>query len=190
MKICSVPDCGKPVNARGWCAGHYHRWERHGDPLSGGTSYGAPMKFFTETVLHYTGDECLIWPFCNGGKKGYAKMSIKGKVREIHPILCEKLNGPRPSSNHDSAHSCGNRRCVSMHHLSWKTRSENLADRLIHGTHNRGERNPANKLTKDDVLAIRALDNTVPQSEIARRFGIHQSHVCLIQNGKTWAWLK
>lgn len=29
---CSVPACGAPVLARGWCARHYKRWRRHGDP--------------------------------------------------------------------------------------------------------------------------------------------------------------
>lgn len=31
--ICTVADCGKPQNCRGWCKGHYYRWQRYGDPL-------------------------------------------------------------------------------------------------------------------------------------------------------------
>lgn len=31
---CSI--CGEPVKARGWCAAHYQRWCRHGDPFVGG----------------------------------------------------------------------------------------------------------------------------------------------------------
>jgi hypothetical protein len=27
---CSVPECEKPVVARGWCRTHYSRWQRHG----------------------------------------------------------------------------------------------------------------------------------------------------------------
>lgn len=33
--ICSLPDCGKPQIARGWCNPHYLRWRNHGDPLAG-----------------------------------------------------------------------------------------------------------------------------------------------------------
>lgn len=33
-KACSVPDCGKPPSARGWCDTHYSRWRRRGDPLA------------------------------------------------------------------------------------------------------------------------------------------------------------
>jgi hypothetical protein len=29
---CSITDCERPVNARGWCSMHYYRWRMHGDP--------------------------------------------------------------------------------------------------------------------------------------------------------------
>ena len=34
-RICSVPDCDRPIGrkgARGWCNKHYQRWLAHGDP--------------------------------------------------------------------------------------------------------------------------------------------------------------
>lgn len=31
--MCSVDGCEKPAKTRGWCSGHYARWQRHGDPL-------------------------------------------------------------------------------------------------------------------------------------------------------------
>lgn len=33
-RTCSIDDCTKPVNARGWCKSHYYRWNRYGDPLA------------------------------------------------------------------------------------------------------------------------------------------------------------
>lgn len=39
QRICSIDDCTKTVNpggGRGWCATHYMRWRRHGDPRVGG----------------------------------------------------------------------------------------------------------------------------------------------------------
>lgn len=33
--ICSIPECGKHVFARGWCRNHWNRWRAHGDPLGG-----------------------------------------------------------------------------------------------------------------------------------------------------------
>ena len=32
MSVCTVPDCDRPVKARGWCSTHYMRWWTHGDP--------------------------------------------------------------------------------------------------------------------------------------------------------------
>lgn len=29
---CSIDGCGKPLEARGWCAAHYMRWRKYGDP--------------------------------------------------------------------------------------------------------------------------------------------------------------
>lgn len=29
---CSVDGCTSPIQARGWCPKHYHRWRRTGDP--------------------------------------------------------------------------------------------------------------------------------------------------------------
>jgi Recombination endonuclease VII len=30
--LCALEDCTRAVVARGWCAAHYARWRRHGDP--------------------------------------------------------------------------------------------------------------------------------------------------------------
>ena len=32
-KLCSIPECEKPRNARGLCPMHYQRWKSHSDPL-------------------------------------------------------------------------------------------------------------------------------------------------------------
>lgn len=33
-RTCTIPGCGKPLNCRGYCKGHYYRWSRYGDPLA------------------------------------------------------------------------------------------------------------------------------------------------------------
>lgn len=32
LTICEIRGCGRPHKARGWCALHYQRWRRHGQP--------------------------------------------------------------------------------------------------------------------------------------------------------------
>jgi hypothetical protein len=32
--VCSVEDCEREIQARGWCRLHYQRWYRRGDPLA------------------------------------------------------------------------------------------------------------------------------------------------------------
>lgn len=34
-RLCSIPDCGKPLDSRGLCVMHYTKLLRHGDPLKG-----------------------------------------------------------------------------------------------------------------------------------------------------------
>ncbi|UIU47076.1 HNH endonuclease [Microcystis phage MinS1] len=41
-RTCSVSDCNGKFLARGWCAKHYARWKRTGDPLTPG--YGQPIQ--------------------------------------------------------------------------------------------------------------------------------------------------
>lgn len=184
---CSIDGCGRSSRRRGWCNKHYGRWRRHGDPLAGGTIQGAPMQWLRDH-LDYTGDECLIWPFSR--TCGYGNLYIDGKSALISRLMCEHRHGPPPTPKHEAAHSCGRGPlgCVNGSHLRWATPKENNADKLIHGTHNRGDRNGTAKLTDADVLAIRSITG-ISQEEIARRYGISQVHVSRIKSRDIWAWL-
>lgn len=190
--ICTIADCSKPrANSRGWCWGHYTRWRRHGDPLGGGAAPGTAIRFYTEVVLAYDGEGCLTWPYAVDDH-GYGKLSRDGQMCRVPRLVCEVVNGPPPAPDHVAAHSCGNgmRGCCTKRHLSWKTSAENSADMLIHGTDNRGEKHRMVKLTEEEVREIRAIGSTMPQREIADRFGVSRSSIGYIQSRKTWGWLK
>lgn len=92
----------------------------------------------------------------------------------------------------DAAHSCGRAGdgCVNPRHLRWATRAENMADKLLHGTDNRGERNALAKLNEDDIRSIRAASGREPQAATAKRFDVDQSTISLIQRRLSWGWLE
>lgn len=189
-RLCSIPECGKKHDSKGFCKMHYARVLRHGDPMAGRTPEGEPEQFYQDTVLQYNGADCLIWPY-NRNSKGYGQISRDSKPEQVHRRVCEEIHGPPPTHEHEAAHNCGKGHlgCVTKGHLSWKTPKENQADRLAHGTHGRGERNTAAKLTESEAKEIMALKGQLPQRKIAVKYGISQSTVSKIQLGKRWNWL-
>lgn len=189
-RLCSIPNCDKPVCGHGWCNAHYKRWLRHGDPLKGRRApagHGEPMRYIREVVMAYDGDECLTWPY---GKhsKGYAQIGSHLASR----IVCEEENGPPPTPEHHAAHSCGkgHEACVTKGHLSWKTPKENGDDKLVHGTSPRGAKNVFAKLTETQVTEIRALNGVATHRQIAASFGVTRCCVSKILSGQTWGWLE
>ncbi len=36
MNQCSIPGCKRPSKTRGWCAAHYERWRKNGNPAASG----------------------------------------------------------------------------------------------------------------------------------------------------------
>lgn len=189
--VCTIDGCDKPVRARGWCFPHWKRWRRYGDPLGGRIPHGETERYFREVVLPYDGDDCLIWPYSkNNG--GYGHMQLAGHPTVVSRAVCEEVFGPAPSDIHEAAHSCGKGHlgCVSKKHLSWKTPVENQADKVLHGTDNRGERHPHVKLTQSDVIEIRSARGLVFQRDLAKRYGVTQGTISAIQSGARWGWLE
>ncbi len=188
---CLAQGCDSPARSRGYCQKHYARVYRTGQDQVAGTLRGEPMDYLNEVVMAHTGDECLAWPFSRNSY-GYGQVWDGEKMERVHRIVCERMHGPPPSPEHHGAHSCGrgHEACVSPHHIRWDTRVGNVADKLEHGTHNRGERNEQHKLTEDEVRHIRRLRGSRTHKEIADMFGVTRSNVSAILRGQSWAWLE
>lgn len=190
FKSCSVDMCNSPVLRRGYCSSHYWRLRRHGGPLGGRTPEGEPLRFIHEVALRHTSKECLTWPF-GRTSRGYGGLTVDGNMVLAHRYICELVHGAPPTPKHDAAHSCGKGHdaCIAPGHLDWKTHAENEADKLEHGTHNRGERCGASKLTEAEARAILSMKGIETQSNLADRFGISSGAIAKIHSGRTWAWL-
>lgn len=190
-KICKLEPCTKPARNRGLCAMHYQRWVRYGDPLRvRKAAHGDPERFYRNVVLQYDGTDCLIWPFSKDGN-GYGKMWVDDGCRIVSRMVCEDTSGPPPTPDHQAAHSCGKGKlgCVAKDHLSWKTPASNMADKLAHGTHSRGELNPMALIVESAAREILALKGHVKAKEIAARFGVSVDVVYQIHRRRSWKWL-
>lgn len=194
LPICSIDGCGKQAcNGRGWCWAHYDKWRVYGDPnvgISRGFLRGTTGRFFND-AKSYEGEECLIWPYAQGSG-GYAVVSMGGKTLLAHILMCEHANGPKPSSEHEAAHSCGKGHlgCIAKKHLRWATPKENCADKIAHGTVVRGESHHKSKLTEDDVREIRRMRKAgVKVWMIRMKFDISESNILKIVKREIWTHL-
>lgn len=154
------------------------------------TPRGAKKRWLDDVALVWADLDCLRFPFPLD-PHGYGNFQDAGRRTVMaHIYVCEQTYGPRPVHDMEAAHSCGQSDCVNPKHLRWATRLDNEADKLIHGTHNRGERQGRAKLTAESVVAIRdALENGDVQRHIAERYSVSEQTISQIKHGRNWSWL-
>ena len=185
---CSVDGCQKIAEKRSLCGAHYYRLRMHGSPKLGRTENGVAGSFlrnFHDPDI----DECVKWPFSENGNGYGAKLAGFGYP---HRFICKKFHGSPPSRRHEVAHGCGNRMCINPRHLRWATSVENNADKLRHGTMNRGEKCGVSKITEAEALQIKRLGNisASERREKSKLYGISQNQIYQIITGRSWAWLE
>lgn len=127
---------------------------------------------------------CLEWTR-HIDRRGYGTLKHKQKHRFAHRMMWEYKFGPIPEGM-NICHKCDNPKCLNPNHLFVGTTQDNVSDKMVKGRFKpvTGERNGCAKLTADQIEAIR-LDPR-PQHVIAKDYGISQSNVSLIKQGKTW----
>lgn len=187
-EVCSIPGCGGAIlNVRGWCNRHYLRWRRHGDPLAGGENKrGQLVAEVEQAIATATRETCWDWPYSTN-KTGYAALAINGKMTRAARYICKRVHGPPPTQGHQAAHNCGNRRCINPHHIEWKTRKENEADKLLHGTRHRGEQSVKAKLTEAQVREIlRQRASGATMKALSEQFGVAHSTIQSILERRNW----
>lgn len=140
-----------------------------------------------------SGDGCWEWGGALDGG-GYGKVTFRGSTRKAHRVAWELMRGPIPSGM-ELMHSCDNRRCCRVDHLSVGTRQENARDMVLKGRGPRGERSGTAKLTPADVRDIRETwatsgakySRTSPTiTSLARRHGVAPRTIWLVVTGATW----
>lgn len=117
------------------------------------------------------------------------RLTRDGKILNVsgHVAICEAFHGPKPSAAHEVAHERGDKADRSPERLRWATRTENMADKRLHGTHRSGERIPWARLKASDIPDIRtrlALGEAV--SSIAADKGVSNGAINGIKIGRNW----
>lgn len=140
---------------------------------------------FLRSNLTYAGRDCLIWPF-RRTKRGYGVLKHRGIETTASRRMCELVYGPAPAPEYDAAHFCGNGHlgCVAPNHLRWATKSENAADKLVHGTAIYGEAHAFSHISEEQAKAIYVDPRT--HEVIAEQYGCAPSTVGAIKAGRNW----
>jgi hypothetical protein len=146
-------------------------WSKGMTPATKGK--GRSLQWLRDRVT-FPNNDCLIWPFSKN-ENGYGTLGVNGKPQKAHRFMCQIVHGEPPTDKHQAAHACGNRACVNPRHLSWKTRSENEADKKLHGRVGAGRKQT--HLTPDDVAFIRASKGTITAEKLAAQFGLSRSGI-------------
>jgi hypothetical protein len=108
----------------------------------------------------------------------------KIKVCRPHKLVMEAFVSLQPKGM-ECCHNDGNPQNNHWSNLRWDTPKNNHADKVRHGTTNRGERCGTAKLTLEQVRAIRQDDRL--QRIIAAEYGVKDNTISRIKSFKRWA---
>lgn len=127
------------------------------------------------------------------GTHGYLAVSLHNggrRVGFIHRLVLEAFVGPCPHGMEARHFPNRDRTDNRLANLKWGTSADNEADKLMHGTSNRGERCGTSKLGAADIDRIFTLRRAgYTQQQIADRVGVCRSNVSLILSRRRWAHL-
>ena len=130
-------------------------------------------------------DACWIWARATT-RGGYGVLWVK-ELRaywKSHRLAYHLKNGEILKGVH-VLHSCDVPACCNPRHLSAGDDAMNRADSIRKKRHARCETHGRRKLSREDVAAIVA-STGVTQRALARRYGVSESAVSMIVNGKRW----
>jgi hypothetical protein len=180
---------------------HYARWQRHGDPHVTLQGDGGVAGFEARVDRSGGPDACHPWLGCTDDK-GYGVVQFDGRLQRAHQVAWQIVNGPVPQDTeldhvcHNQAvkageckpGSCPHRACANERHIVPKTRQQHVRD--TDRTHWRGETHNMSKLTEQQVREVRGmLADGQAAGKIGALYGVSESAVNRIRQGRSWAWL-
>ena len=115
--------------------------------------------------------------FCNGREREYT----------VHSLVASAFVGPRPDGM-EVRHKDGVRTNNNASNLCYGTKKQNEADKVLHGTSNRGERCATARLTASIIEELRERKRFYGCiARWARELGVNAATISLALSGKTWS---
>lgn len=126
MKLCSVDGCTEKHVAKTYCAQHYSRFKRYGDPNTFQRIYprGNEQERFWARVVK--SESCWIWTgrlYRNGYGNAWNAREKRGQL--AHRYAYEDMVGPIPDGMYLD-HTCHTIACVRPSHLRLATNKQNM----------------------------------------------------------------
>lgn len=130
------------------------------------------------------------WLACTPSGNGYRMFSAGRRPQTrwyVHQVVAKAFLGPRPPGQ-EVAHLNGDQLDNRAANLAYKTRAGNQADRVLHGTSNRGEQHPLAKLSAGDVEEIRRryAAGGILQKELAGEYGVSREAISRVVRADDW----
>lgn len=187
-RICSVENCNRQHNCKGYCRKHYHRWQKYGNPLITLTHVAEgdtlAERFWSMVELTSDNNRCWNWKGFPT-RRWHPSFTYQGRKQVVSRWAWFLTYGNDATMN--LLHSCDNPRCVNPKHLREGTHQENMRDKQERGRQPKGEAIHTAQIVEADVRDIRLrLQTGIGVSALARQMNISRDIVSDISLGRTW----
>lgn len=185
---CSVDGCTKEGRAVGMCSGHYRRLKLYGDVNHMQRNFGVghtPQERFWSRVKKGLTTDCWEWQGAVDNNTHYGQLTYQQKHWLAHRLVWFWEFGRMPQGV--VRHSCNNRICVNILHLSEGTHADNARDMVEADRQAKGEKNARAKLTEAQVVSIISfVKHGADRVELAEKFSVTLSQINRIASGESW----
>jgi hypothetical protein len=150
MKVCTIEGCDYRRYSQGWCATHWQRWKRNGDPLRL-QHRATPRERFEARIDRDESTGCWVWKGTLN-RTGYGLLSVDAKYVLVHRWGYEQFVKPIPDGM-TLDHLCRNRACVNPAHLDVVTNRTNVLRGMSPSAviHRQGVCKHGHEMTSDNV---------------------------------------